>query len=236
MQTRGVKSATNVRDVCKGIEVAKHADDLCLVNSMHGDSPAHPQASIQLHTGNIQFVRPSIGSWVCYGLGSQNANLPGFITINPPSGVGGAQLYGAAFLPAAFEGTRLGGGSSTAISNISNPRYTQQQQRRQIDLVQQMNKDMLRRSGGYARPSTPDMTLNVTPESPTPISTPHVRTSPNVVDECAIVTRPRTYSSVPPSTTFAVPKRSAIMPAKGCIAPQTRFCTAIASANDSRPR
>jgi hypothetical protein len=128
--------------------VAKHADELCLINSMHGDSPAHPQASVQLHTGNSQFVRPSIGSWVVYGLGSQNQNLPGFITINPPSGVGGAQLYGAAFLPAAFEGTRVGGSASTAISNIANPRYSPQQQRRQIDLVQQMNKDTLRRSGG----------------------------------------------------------------------------------------
>src|SRR5687767_2859967 len=90
--------------------VAKYADDLCIVNSMHTDTPAHPQATIKLHTGNAQFVRPSLGSWVLYGLGTSNQNLPGFITINPPGGVGGSQNFGSAFLPAAFEGTRIDAG------------------------------------------------------------------------------------------------------------------------------
>src|SRR5437588_10455428 len=101
--------------------VAQHADDLCLLNGMHTDNPAHPQASIQLHTGSVRFVRPSMGSWVLYGLGTQNQNLPGFITINPPNGVGGAQNYGAAFLPAAFQGTRLDGGRIDNIASALPP-------------------------------------------------------------------------------------------------------------------
>src|SRR5438034_4056 len=83
--------------------LAQHADDLCVLNGMYTDNPSHPQATIQLHTGSVQFVRPSMGAWVLYGLGTQNQNLPGFITINPPNAVGGAQNYGAAFLPAAFQ-------------------------------------------------------------------------------------------------------------------------------------
>ncbi|HUQ70406.1 MAG TPA: DUF1501 domain-containing protein, partial [Planctomycetaceae bacterium] len=125
--------------------VAKHADELCLLNSMHIDNPAHPQATIQLHTGSARFVRPSMGSWVVYGLGTPNQNLPGFITINPPQAVGGAQNYGAGFLPAAFEGTTIGG-NAQSLPNIT-PAVASSLQRRQVDLVQQMNRDALRRSG-----------------------------------------------------------------------------------------
>jgi hypothetical protein len=125
--------------------VAQHADQLCLLNSMNCDQPAHPQATIQLHTGSARFVRPSMGSWVVYGLGTQNQNLPGFITINPPAAVGGAQNYGAGFLPAAFEGTSITG-EARGMPNIA-PAVASSLQRKQIDLVQSMNRDMLRRSG-----------------------------------------------------------------------------------------
>ncbi len=125
--------------------VAQHADDLCIVNSMHTDNPAHPQATILLHTGSARFVRPSMGSWVVYGLGTQNQNLPGFITI-APGGQGGAQLYGSGFLPAAYEGTPIAGTSSNGLPNVT-PAAPASVQRRQIDLVQQMNRDLLRRSG-----------------------------------------------------------------------------------------
>jgi hypothetical protein len=138
-------------------QLAQHADDLCMINSMNTDLPAHPQATIELHTGSVRFVRPSMGSWVLYGLGTQNQNLPGFITINPPPGVGGAQNYGAGFLPAAFQGTTLGGfggrgfrayadNSTPGMDNIT-PAYTSHTQRRQIDLIQSMNHDQLVRSG-----------------------------------------------------------------------------------------
>jgi hypothetical protein len=123
--------------------VAKHADDLCMINSMHTDNPAHPQATIQLHTGSAQFVRPSVGAWVLYGLGTMNQNLPGFITINPPSGLGGAQNYGSAFLPATYQGTRIDG---SGMADISSP-VPQKLQRRQLDLLQAMNHDAEARSG-----------------------------------------------------------------------------------------
>ena len=125
--------------------VARFADDLCIVNSMHTDQPAHPQATILLHTGSSRFVRPSMGSWVCYGLGSQNQNLPGYITI-APQGQGGAQLYGAGFLPAAYEGTPISGSSTGGLPNIA-PSAPASVQRRQLDLVQAMNRDTLKRSG-----------------------------------------------------------------------------------------
>jgi hypothetical protein len=129
--------------------IASHADDLCILNSMHTDNPAHPQATIQMHTGSVRFVRPSMGSWVLYGLGTVNQNLPGFITINPPPGVGGAQNYGSGFLPAAFEGTRVEGDGTKLLPNVTT-KLPQPLERRQIDLIQAMNKDLLNRSGESA--------------------------------------------------------------------------------------
>jgi hypothetical protein len=123
--------------------VARHADDLCMINSMHTDNPAHPQATIQLHTGSAQFIRPSVGAWVLYGLGTMNQNLPGFITINPPSGLGGAQNYGSAFLPASYQGTRIDRGG---MPDIASP-IPSKLQRRQLDLLQSMNRDAEARSG-----------------------------------------------------------------------------------------
>jgi hypothetical protein len=126
--------------------LGQHADEMCFLHGMNCDNPAHPQATIQLHTGSARFVRPSMGSWVLYGLGTQNSNLPGFITISP-QGQGGAQAYGSGFLPAAYEGTRIDGNINRAMPNLSNPLLTKSQQRHQLDLVQAMNKDLLKRSG-----------------------------------------------------------------------------------------
>src|SRR4051812_15106523 len=75
--------------------VAKHADELCLLRSMQTDLPAHPQAMVKMHTGSFQFVRPSLGAWALYGLGTENENLPGFVTLTPPAIFGGAQNYGS---------------------------------------------------------------------------------------------------------------------------------------------
>jgi hypothetical protein len=123
--------------------VAKHADDLCILNGMHGDSPAHPQAGIQMHTGTAQFVRPSIGSWVLYGLGTVNQNLPGFISMSP---VGNFNTMGASFLPAAFQGTAIGRGKET-IPNVT-AALPANAQRAQLDLVQAMNRDLMDRAAG----------------------------------------------------------------------------------------
>jgi Protein of unknown function (DUF1501) len=127
--------------------VARHADELCLLRGMNTDIPSHPQAFVQLHTGSAQFIRPSMGAWMLYGLGTENENLPGFVTISPPLALGGAQNYGSAFLPAVYQGTRLGQqrgdvGSAT-MGNIHNDELTAPLQRRQLDLVQAMNRDFL---------------------------------------------------------------------------------------------
>ena len=128
--------------------VAEHADDLCLLRGMTTDIPNHPQAFVQLHTGSAQFVRPSLGAWTLYGLGSENENLPGFVTIAPPIQFG-SQNYGSAFLPAVYQGTRIGAqkeeGGSTKVTDIHNPDLTPDLQRKQLDLVQAMNRDMLTR-------------------------------------------------------------------------------------------
>ena len=128
--------------------LAKHADDLCLINSMFTDSPAHPQASVMLQTGSTNFVRPSLGSWVIYGLGTSNQDLPGFVTINPPGGAGGAQNYGSAFLPAAYQGTRLATGGDV-IQNIRNKMLGKGAQRHQLDLVQNLNRGLLDQVGQH---------------------------------------------------------------------------------------
>ena len=141
-------------------QVGKHADNLCLLNSMHTDLPNHPQAFAQLHTGSFQFVRPSLGAWTLYGLGTENENLPGFVTLNPPADFGGARNYGSAFLPAIYQGTKIGGGQIPALyasllgkdeepgpplKNIENKDLSPQQQRAQLDLIRDLNARKLKR-------------------------------------------------------------------------------------------
>jgi hypothetical protein len=136
-------------------EVARRADDLCIVNSMATDLPAHPQAFTQLHTGTTQFIRPSLGAWTLYGLGTANDNLPGFITINPP--VAATRTYGSAFLPAIYQGTRLGGAggpfrrrgpAAVTMADVASPLFDQAEQRVQLDLVQDLNRSRLALDGG----------------------------------------------------------------------------------------
>jgi hypothetical protein len=132
--------------------VGSCADDLCVIRSIHADNSAHGGALLQLHTGSDTFVRPSIGSWVTYGLGSENQNLPGFITICPTLGHGGVQNWSSAFLPAAYQGTPLGNASvkakDAAIKYIHNGGDTPPDlQRLQLDLLKQMNQEHLAKSG-----------------------------------------------------------------------------------------
>src|SRR5262245_1312856 len=132
-------------------ELAKHADELCVINSMHTDVPAHPQAFQHLHTGSFQFKRPSLGAWTLYGLGTDNENLPGFVTISPPINNGGPTNYGSGFLPAVYQGTPIGGGGfgprggQMTVSNIRNPRQTSTAQRSQLDFIQSLNHAALER-------------------------------------------------------------------------------------------
>ncbi len=122
--------------------LAKHADDLCLINSAQTTNPGHQAAVVMMHTGSERFVRPSVGAWVTYGLGTEAQDLPGFVTIDPISDLGGAGNYGSAFLPATFQGTRLSGGGG-GVANLYNDKLGATEQRRQIDLIQKMNRRLL---------------------------------------------------------------------------------------------
>jgi hypothetical protein len=128
--------------------LAKHADELCLLRSMQTDLPAHPQAFLSLHTGSPRFLRPSLGAWTTYGLGTTNENLPGFVTITPPSDYGGAQNYGSAFLPAIYQGTRIGtNGRPIAQATVRNLERSldPSSQRSVLDLAQALNHEALER-------------------------------------------------------------------------------------------
>ena len=135
--------------------LSRHADRLCLINGMHADVPVHPQCFVQLHTGSFQFVRPSMGAWVGYGLGTENQDVPGFVTIKPPTRVGGAQNYGSAFMPAVYQGTAVGNLNTAidqaSIGNLSNKSLSLQLQRKQIDLIQSMNQGLKRQRTRDAR-------------------------------------------------------------------------------------
>jgi hypothetical protein len=130
-------------------EIAAHADELCVLRSMHTDLPAHPEAYLMLHTGSSQFIRPSLGAWTLYGLGTESDDLPGFISLKPTGRNGGAQNYGSAFLPAACQATRIGTeGQPIALArvgNIKNLKLNSAAQRLQLDLVQSMNRELIER-------------------------------------------------------------------------------------------
>ena len=133
-------------------QIGSMADELCLLRGMNTDLPVHPRAMTQLHTGNAQFVRPSLGAWTLYGLGTENESMPGFVSISPPAG--SAQEYGSSFLPAIFAGTKVGGsggrarsrrGNQSTVPDIKNSRFNTAQQRQQLDFIQSLNKEKLRR-------------------------------------------------------------------------------------------
>ena len=129
---------------------ARHVDDLCIIRSMHSRGQSHGQAVSMLHTGSDNLVRPSVGAWVSYGLGTDNPNLPSFISISPSSGHGGPRNYGSAFLPAIHQATKIGHGGKlgdASIRNLGNARLSPIEQQRQITLLQAMNRDHLQRAG-----------------------------------------------------------------------------------------
>ncbi|MGV3484423.1 MAG: DUF1501 domain-containing protein [Planctomycetaceae bacterium] len=131
--------------------VARHVDDLCILRSVHGTNPAHGGALLKLHTGSDQFVRPSLGAWVTYGLGTENENLPAFVTICPTLAHGGVNNWGTAFLPAYCQGTPIGNASlpakQAAIKHIRNQRISPALQRQQLDLIAAMNRDHIETVG-----------------------------------------------------------------------------------------
>jgi len=140
--------------------LAGQADELCVIHSMHTDLPNHSQAFTQMHTGSFQFIRPSVGAWTLYGLGTENAELPGFITLSPPSDNGGARNYGSGFLPAICQATKIGTNQipgfyaallgidrepGPPLRNIKNSILKRDEQRDQLDLIRALNAHKLKR-------------------------------------------------------------------------------------------
>lgn len=135
-----------------GIEVsdflpnlAKHVDDLCVIRSMHGDSVNHPQSVYQMNTGSVLMGRPSVGSWVAYGLGSENADLPAFVVLPDPKGglKGGPPAWGSGFLPASYQGVTMRSGANPILHLRPPSGFTKNQQLDALDLVQKMNRSHL---------------------------------------------------------------------------------------------
>ncbi len=120
--------------------IAKQVDDLCLIRSMHTEGVAHGPATLFLHTGATNLIRPSIGGWISYGLGTENQNLPAFVTINPPPTKGGPRNYSNAFLPTPHQGTVIKGSDpASAVRHLSNPLIDPARQQQQLSLLNQIN-------------------------------------------------------------------------------------------------
>ena len=142
-----------------GIEVSESLpnlasviDDCCVIRSMHTDVPNHEPALIQMHTGNVQPIRPSMGSWLLYGLGTENQNLPGYVVLRPSSKiVVGPALWSSGFLPAEFQATSVlttDMAVDKLVANIRNPNLTLSQQREQLDLLAAINQQHLDQRNG----------------------------------------------------------------------------------------
>jgi hypothetical protein len=126
-------------------------DELCIIRSMVSDIPNHGPSILMMNTGESRVGRPSMGSWMTYGLGTENQNLPGYIVLSPAaSGDGGSSRWGSAFLPAVYQGTFVSDRESDPqkqIQYLTNGRVSLAQQRRQLDLLSDMNKGYVSRLG-----------------------------------------------------------------------------------------
>jgi len=118
-----------------------------VIRSMVGDAVDHGGALLQLHTGSPRFIRPSMASWVLYGLGSENQNLPGFVTIKPTLAHGGAKNWSSGFLPGAYQGTAIGNAGlkvddiqKEPIEHLIGKELSPEHQRYELDMVQKMNR------------------------------------------------------------------------------------------------
>lgn len=124
--------------------VARCVDDICFLHGVHGTNAAHGGAALKLHTGSDTFSRPSMGAWITYGLGSENRDLPAFLTICPTLAHGGVKNWGSGFLPAWCQGTPLGvaSGPSTAaaMKYVRGPDTGKNVQRVQLDMLAELNR------------------------------------------------------------------------------------------------
>jgi hypothetical protein len=133
--------------------INEHVDDLCFIHSLHTEGVAHGPATLFLHCGATNFVRPSMGAWTAYGLGTENADLPGFVSIAPSSGNGGPRNYGSAFLPPVYQGTPIGKASdppSKATIRDLKGILASQDRESLFGLLREVNAEQLRRTPGDA--------------------------------------------------------------------------------------
>lgn len=155
-------------------QIGSMIDDICVIRSMNGgDQVSHGPALLNINTGSGVFARPSLGAWTLYGLGTENQNLPGFISLSPSLYHGGAQNYGSAFLPASYQGTRIGDGSmnfkDARLSNLA-PGDDPALQRLQLDMLARRNQRHLEQIGDVpqleARIATFEMSFRMQAEAP----------------------------------------------------------------------
>src|SRR5665213_2673190 len=135
--------------------IAGCIDDICVIRSMHTNTPNHEPSLLMMTCGNTQPVRPAMGSWLLYGLGSENQNLPGFVVICPGKPVVGPQLWSNSFLRGVFHGTQIDPNKldpKTVLANIDNKYLSPGAQREELDLMQEMNRRHLEQRGGRENP------------------------------------------------------------------------------------
>ena len=123
-------------------EISRHADELCVIRSLHGDSVNHPQSVYQMNTGSILMGKPSFGSWLAYGLGSENQDMPAFVVM-PDQGAGikgGPPAWGSGFLPAQYQGVTIRSGANPILNLQPASPLIARQQREILDLTQQLNR------------------------------------------------------------------------------------------------
>lgn len=130
--------------------IAEHADELCVIRSLHGDSVNHPQSVYQMNTGSILMGHPSVGSWVSYGLGSENQDLPAFVVLPDPGGglKGGPPAWGSGYLPASYQGVPMRSGAQPILHLRPPSSISREEQRTALDLMQRLNAEHLRQRDG----------------------------------------------------------------------------------------
>jgi hypothetical protein len=131
--------------------LSAHADDLCVLRAVHADNPNHGPALFQMNSGVLTPNRPSLGAWLTYGLGTENANLPGFVVMCPGRPVRFAELWASSFLPSEFQGTYINHSNldpRKMVPHLHNPDTTAGAQRKQLDLLGELNRDHAAERGG----------------------------------------------------------------------------------------
>ncbi len=139
-------------------DTAKFADDLCVIRSMYTDTAAHASGCLQMNTGNVVLGKPCMGSWLSYGLGTQNESLPGFVVMTDPRGgpIGSASNWTAGYMPAAYQGTLFRGTGEPLLDLATPAGVTPQAQRKSLDLLAQLNQEHL-----AARPNESELAARI---------------------------------------------------------------------------